>query len=126
MECYYNSNPEVVGYIERECIKKGMLDVKDQRLLDQKWQILTKKWFSALELNEIKERSMGVTEDSFGFREDDMDVVCENVCYVMLEDTCLNQDRYSNNNESEVVFQKMKMKYSNNSLYLYIRKKRNN
>ena len=46
---------------------------------------------------------MGVTEDSFGFREDDMDFVCENVCYVMLEDTCLNQDRYSNNNESEVV-----------------------
>ena len=100
MECYYNSNPEVVGYIERECIKKGMLDVKDQWLLDQKWQILTKKWFSALELNEIKERSMGVTEDSFGFREDDMDVVCENGCYVMLEDTCLNQDRYSNNSES--------------------------
>ena len=30
MKCYYNSNPEVVGYIERECIKKGMLDVKDQ------------------------------------------------------------------------------------------------
>ena len=95
-------------------------------MLDQKWQILTKKWFSALELNEIKERSMGVTEDSFGFREDDMDVVCENGCYVMLEDTCLNQDRYSNNNESEVVFKMMKMKYSNNSLYLYIRKKRNN
>ena len=114
--------------------KKENLDVKEQRLLDQKWQIVTKKCFSALELNEITEKSMSVTEDSFGFREEDMDVVCENVCYVILENTCLNQDRYSNNNEREVVtrlalkqfFKKMKMKYSNNSLHLYIRKKRSN
>ena len=46
MECYYSSNPEVVGYIERMhmiCKEKGMLDVKEQRFLDQKWQIVTKK-----------------------------------------------------------------------------------
>ena len=42
----------------------GMLDVKEQRLLDQKWQIVTKKWFSDLELNEIKEKSMGVAKES--------------------------------------------------------------
>ena len=42
--------------------EKGMFDVKEQRLLDQKWQIVTKKWFSNLELNEIKKKLMGVTE----------------------------------------------------------------
>ena len=42
--------------------EKGMFDVKEQRLLDQKWQIVTKKWFSDLELNEIKKKLMGVTE----------------------------------------------------------------
>ena len=89
--------------------KKGMFDVKEQRLLDQKWQFVTKKWFSDLELNEIKEKSMGVTEESeengcqgsVGFGEED-NVVCENECHVVLEDICLNQDRYSNN-EFEVV-----------------------
>ena len=67
MECYYSSNPEVVGYIERMHMiwkEKGILDVKEQRLLDQKWQIVTKKLFSDLELNEIKEKSMGMAEDS--------------------------------------------------------------
>ena len=99
MECYYSSNPEVVGYIERiYIIWKGMFDVKEQRLLDQKWQIVIKKCFSALELNEIKVKSMGVTEEpdkngcegSVRFWEED-NVVCENECHVMSEDTCLNQ-----------------------------------
>ena len=69
-----------------------------------------KKWFSDLELNEIKEKSMGVTEESgengcqgsAGFGEED-NVVCENECHVVLKDTCLNQDRYGNNDEFEVV-----------------------
>ena len=73
--------------------EKGMFDVKEQRLLDQKWQIVTKKWFSDLELNDIKEKLMGVAEvsdkngceGSVGFG--------ENECHVLLEDTCLNQDR---------------------------------
>ena len=90
--------------------EKGMFDVKEQRLLDQKWQIVTKKWFSDLELNEINEKSMGVTEESdenycegsVEFDEED-NVVCENECHVVLEDFCLNQDRYSNNDECEVV-----------------------
>ena len=67
MECYYSNNPEVVGYRERMHMiwkEKGMFDVKEQRLLDQKWQIVTKKWFSDLELNEIKEKSMGVAKES--------------------------------------------------------------
>ena len=87
-----------------------MFDIKEQRLLDQKNQIVTKKWFSDLGLNEIKQKSMGVTEKSdenccegsVGFGEED-NVVCENECHVLLEDTCLNQDRYSNNDEYEVV-----------------------
>ena len=111
MECYYCNNPEVVGYIERMhmfCREKGMFDVKEQRLLDQKWQIVTKKWFSDLKLNEIKEKLMGVAEESdengcegsVGFGEEE-NVVCENECHVVLEDACLNQDRYSNNDEGE-------------------------
>ena len=39
MECYYSSNPEVVGYIERIHMiwkEKGAFDVKEQRLLVQK------------------------------------------------------------------------------------------
>ena len=90
--------------------EKGMFDVKEQRLLDQKWQIVTKKWFSDLELNEIKEKSMSVAkvsvkngcEGSVEFGEEE-NVVCENECHVVLEDTCLNQDCYSNNDKSEVV-----------------------
>ena len=41
--------------------EKGMFDVKEQRSLDQKSQIVRKKWFSDLGLKEIKEKSMGVT-----------------------------------------------------------------
>ena len=81
-----------------------MFDVNEQRLLDQKKQIVTKKWLSDLELNEFKENSMCVTEQpdkngcegSFGFDEEDV-VVCEH------EDTYLNQDRHSDNDECEVV-----------------------
>ena len=121
----------------------GMFDVKEQQLLDQKCQIITKKWFSDLELNEIKEKSMGVAEDSdkngcegsVGFGEEE-NVVCENECHVVLEDTCLNQDRYSNNDKCEVVT-KLALKHGivlqgdeseilEQLLYLYIRKKRSN
>ena len=90
--------------------EKGIFDIKEQRLLDQKWQIFTKRWLSDLELNEVQGNSMGVTKESvengcegsveFGEEEN---VVCENECRVVLEDTCLNQDCYSNNDKSEVV-----------------------
>ena len=40
-----------------------MFYVKEQGLLDQNWQIITKKWFSNLGLNEIKEKSVSVTEE---------------------------------------------------------------
>ena len=53
---------------------------------------------------------MGVAEDSdksgcegsvgFGVEEN---VVCENECHVVLEDTCLNQDQYNKNDKCEVV-----------------------
>ena len=69
-----------------------------------------KKWFSDLELNEIKEKSMSATEESgenscegsVGFGEEN-NVVCGNKCHDVLEDNYLNQDRYSNNDEYEVV-----------------------
>ena len=41
-------------------------------------------------------------EGSLEFGEEE-NVVCENECHVVLEDTCLNQDCYSNNDKSEVV-----------------------
>ena len=76
-----------------------------------------KKWFSDLELNEIKEKSMGVTEEhdengcqgSVGFGEED-NVVCQDECHVVLEDTFLNQELYSNNDEFDVVT-RLAMKY---------------
>ena len=113
IECFYGSNADVVGYIERIHMfwkEKGMFDVKEQGLFDQKWQIVTRKWFSDLELNEIKENLMGVTEESdkngcegsARFSEED-NVVCENECHVVLGDICLNQDQYSNSDECEVV-----------------------
>ena len=113
MECYYSSNPEVVGYIERMHMiwkEKGRFDVKEQQLLDQKWQILTKNWFSDSELNKIKEKSMGVAEysDKSGCESSvgvgvEENVTCENECHVVLEDTCLNQDQYSKNDKCDVV-----------------------
>ena len=58
----------------------------------------------------IKEKSMGVAKESvengcvgsveFGEEEN---LVCENQCHVVLEDTCLNQDGYSNNAKREVL-----------------------
>ena len=90
--------------------EKGMFDVKEQRLLDQKWQIVTKKWLSDLELNNIKEKLVGVAKESdkngckgsvqFGEEEN---VVCESECHVVLEDPSLNQDCYGNNEKKEVV-----------------------
>ena len=56
-----------MGYIERMHMfwkEKGMFDGKEQRLLDQKWEIVRKRWFSDLELNQVKEKSLGVTEES--------------------------------------------------------------
>ena len=94
-------------------------------------------------MNEIKKKLMGMTKESnengcegfVGFGEEDI-VVCENECHIVLEDTCLNQNRYGNNDECEVVtrlplkhgtvLQGDENKYLNNSLYLYIGKKRSN
>ena len=46
-----------------------------------------------------------VENDCEGYVEfgEEENVVCENECHVVLEDTCLNQDCYSNNDKSEVV-----------------------
>ena len=77
--------------------EKLRFDVKEQRLLDQKWQIVTKKWFSDLELNKIKEKSMGIAEESdkngcegsAGFGEEE-NIVYErvSVVYVVLCTLC--------------------------------------
>ena len=92
MEYYYSNNPDIVGYIERIhmiCKEKGKFDAKEQPLLEQMWQIVTKMWFSYLELNDFTEKAMGVSEESdengcegsVGFSEED-NVVCENKIHV--------------------------------------------
>ena len=94
MECYYRSNLEVVRYIERMHMlwkEKGMFDVKEQRLVDRNWQIVAKKWFSDLHLNDMNGNPMGVTEESdgnagevsIGFSEEDY-VLCKNESHVVL------------------------------------------
>ena len=67
-------------------------------------------WLSDFELNQIKEKSMGVTEESdengcessVGFGKEG-NSVCGNGCHVVLEDTCPNQDRSRNNDERGMV-----------------------
>ena len=48
-----------------------------------------------------KESVKNGCQDSAEFGEEN--VVCENECHDVLEDTCLNQDGYSNNDWSEVM-----------------------
>ena len=83
----------------RECIfgKNGMFYLKQQWLLNQKWQIVTKKSFPDLEEKMMKDDGCGwrvwqvACEGSVGFGEE-VNVLCKNECDVGLEDTCLNQD----------------------------------
>ena len=58
MECYYHSEPGRIGYRKRmhsiwTC--KDMFPVTEQKLIDQKNQIIKKQWLSNLELEEIKQ-----------------------------------------------------------------------
>ena len=56
MECYYRSEPRKIGYRKRMhqlWIDREMFPVTEQRLLDQKSQIVQKQWLSRLELEEI-------------------------------------------------------------------------
>lgn len=57
MECFYLSSPNRRGYRKRMhdlWKNKGTLDITEQRLIDQKAQIIKKKWLSDVELEEIK------------------------------------------------------------------------
>ena len=57
MECFYQSNPDSYGYRKRMhniWTEKNMFPVTEQRLQDQKSNIIKKGWFSKLELEEIK------------------------------------------------------------------------
>ena len=84
MECYYSSNQDVVGYREKMYMiwkEKGMFGVM---------------------MGVVEESDKNGCEGSVGFGEEE-NVLCQNECHVVLEDTCLNQDGYSNNDRSEVV-----------------------
>ena len=57
MECYYQSEPRRNGYrkrMHRYWMEKEMFPVTEQRLMDQKNNIVKKKWLSDLELEEIR------------------------------------------------------------------------
>ena len=57
MECYYQSEPRRNGYRKRmhRCWReKEMFPVTEQRLMDQKNNIMKTKWLSDLELEEIR------------------------------------------------------------------------
>ena len=49
-----------------------------------------------------KESVKNGREGSLEFGEEE-NVACENECHIVLEDTCLNQDCYSNNDKSKVM-----------------------
>ena len=54
---FLRSNPKVIGYRKRMhnlWKDMGMFQITEQRLLDQKAQIMKKKWLTDLELEEIK------------------------------------------------------------------------
>ena len=57
MECFYKSNPKKIGYRKRMhnfWIEQRMFVITEQRLVDQKSQIIKKKWLSELELEAIR------------------------------------------------------------------------
>ena len=58
MECCYRSKPGHIGYRKRMhsiWTRKDMFHVTEQRLLDQKNQIIKKQWVSNLEFEESKQ-----------------------------------------------------------------------
>ena len=83
---------------------RGMFYVKEQQFLDQKCDVVTKKWFSDLSWIRLRKSQWVwpkiltnmVVKVLLGFGKNS--VVCENECHVVLEHNCLNQDRYSNCN----------------------------
>ena len=57
MDCYFKSIPEKRGYRQRMLRlwdEKGMVKVTEQRLADHARTILKSKWFTTVELKEIK------------------------------------------------------------------------
>ena len=57
MKCFYLSDPKKRGYRKRMHVlwnDRGMFNVTEQRLIDQKNQIVKKQWLSSLELEEIQ------------------------------------------------------------------------
>ena len=57
MECFYLSDPKTRGYRKRMHVlwnDRGMFNVTEPCLIDQKNQIVKKQWLSSLELEEIR------------------------------------------------------------------------
>ena len=57
MKCYYESNPNKIGYRKRMhkiWEDAGMFPIAEQHLADQKSQIIKRNWLSKLELEEIR------------------------------------------------------------------------
>ena len=100
MQCYYRSEYGRNGYRKRMHViwnEMGMFNVTEQRLVDQKINILKRKWLSDLELEEIQRSiedirngEVGLESDVdegwfLGFDHEGQDVFMKE-CEVVLED----------------------------------------
>ena len=69
MECYFKSIPKERGYRQRMLRlwdEKGMVKVTEQRLADQARTILKSKWFTTVELEEIKRNKLRNHDEQSG------------------------------------------------------------
>ena len=77
MEYYYQSEPKLNGYrkrMHRHWIERKMFPVTEQRLMDQKNNIVKKTWLSDLELEEIR-RNVEDVEQGMILEEVQVDIV---------------------------------------------------
>ena len=73
MQCYYRSEYGRNGYRKRIHViwnEMGMFNVTEQRLVDQKNNILRRKWLSDLELKEIQKNNEDIRNSEVGLESD--------------------------------------------------------
>ena len=127
MQCYYRSEYGRNGYRKRMHAtwnEMGMFNVTEQRLVDQKNNILRRKWLSDFELEEIQrnvedirnsEVRLESDEDErwfLGFDHEGQDVFIKE-CEVVLEDCMVPNAEEERNNDFVM---KMNMQITNKDL----------
>ena len=102
MECYYQSEPKRNGYRKRmhKCwVDKGMFPVTEQRLLDQKNNIIKRNWVTDLELEEMR-RNIEALEQGTMLEAAEADA--RETCNIELPDRSSENEEIDNSNESNV------------------------